>query len=260
MASTRREEILFHAAKLFSERGVAGTTVRDIADEVGILSGSLYHYFGSKDAIVFEIVIAFVDDLNERYEAAMVHGETGRERLDHMVAVSFEAAADHPFATEIYQNESALSSQPADSPISTAVRRAHDYWADAIELGVVAGEFRTDIDPRHFHRMLRESVWSTVRFNRASLEQEAERLRHDLIAVFLDGFAAGGPAGSASAKAAPGPVRSSEVAERDAAASAQAAGAAGAVEAIDVSELADLQRDVRELKDAIRELRLLRGN
>ncbi len=91
---------------------VAGTTVRDIADEVGILSGSLYHYFGSKDAIVFEIVIAFVDDLNERYEATQVPGETGRERIDHMVAVSFEAAADHPFATEIYQNESALSSQP----------------------------------------------------------------------------------------------------------------------------------------------------
>lgn len=263
MASTRREEILFHAAKLFSERGVAGTTVRDIADEVGILSGSLYHYFGSKDAIVFEIVIAFVDDLNERYEAAMVPGETGRERLDHMVAVSFEAAADHPFATEIYQNESALSSQPADSPISTAVRRAHNYWAEAIAFGVESGEFRTDIDPRHFHRMLRESVWSTVRFNRASLAQDAERLRHDLIAVFLDGFAAGGPAGSASAKAAPGPVRSSEVAERAAVASAGAAGTAAAVDAVDavnVSELADLQRDVDELKEAIRELRLLRGN
>ncbi|BCN45660.1 TetR/AcrR family transcriptional regulator [Prescottella equi] len=251
MASTRREEILFHAAKLFSERGVAGTTVRDIADEVGILSGSLYHYFGSKDAIVFEIVIAFVDDLNERYEATQVPGETGRERIDHMVAVSFEAAADHPFATEIYQNESALSSQPEDSPISVAVRRAHDYWADAISRGVRSGEFRVDIDQQHFHRMLRESVWSTVRFNRASLAQDAERLRHDLIAVFLDGFAAGGPVGSASAKAAPGPVRRSEIADR--AAAVELPGA-------DDSEFDDLRRDVRELKEAIRELRLLRGN
>lgn len=252
MGSTRREEILFHAAKLFSERGVAGTTVRDIADEVGILSGSLYHYFGSKDAIVFEIVIAFVDDLNERYAAAQVPGESGRERLDHMVAVSFEAAADHPFATEIYQNESALSAQPDDTPISVAVRRAHDYWADAIARGVESGEFRADIDQRHFHRMLRESVWSTVRFNRASLAQDAERLRHDLIAVFLDGFAAGGPAGSASAKAAPGPVRQSEVRGGDVASAAAPADGG--------SEFDELRRDVRELKEAIRELRLLRGN
>ncbi|MFJ7624178.1 TetR family transcriptional regulator, partial [Rhodococcus erythropolis] len=37
MRSTRRDEILAHAAKLFSERGIAATTVRDIADEVGIL-------------------------------------------------------------------------------------------------------------------------------------------------------------------------------------------------------------------------------
>ena len=99
--------------------------------------------------------------------------------------------------------------------------------------------------------MLRESVWSTVRFNRASLAQDAERLRHDLIAVFLDGFAAGGPVGSASAKAAPGPVRRSEIADR--AAAVELPGA-------DDSEFDDLRRDVRELKEAIRELRLLRGN
>ncbi|TQF69399.1 TetR/AcrR family transcriptional regulator [Rhodococcus spelaei] len=253
MTSGRREEILFHAAKLFGARGVAATTVRDIADEVGILSGSLYHYFGSKDAIVFEIVTAFLGDLNERYSSTLVPGQTARERLDHMVAVSFEAAADHPFATEIYQNEGALSSQPEDSAISTAVRRAHGYWAAAIEEGVESGELRGDIDPQHFHRMLRESVWSTVRFNRASLARDAERLRHDLIAVFLDGFAAAGPAGSVSAKPSPGPVRQAELAERAAASSSTEGG-------VDASEFADLRRDVRDLKAAIRELRLLQGN
>ncbi|MDH6278881.1 TetR/AcrR family transcriptional regulator [Prescottella agglutinans] len=243
MASTRREEILFHAAKLFSEKGVAGTTVRDIADEVGILSGSLYHYFGSKDAIVFEIVIAYVDDLNERYEAALVPGESGRERLDRMVAVAFDAAVDHPFATEIYQNEIALGAQFGDGRIARAVRRANDYWADAIDGGVASGEFRDDLDPRQFHRMLRESVWSTVRFNRATLAADAERLRHDLIAVFLDGCATGAQVASAPIPAA-SPSGSGQADESG--------------DAVDVSEIAELRRDVRELKEAIRELRALR--
>ncbi|NKY54342.1 TetR/AcrR family transcriptional regulator [Nocardia vermiculata] len=246
MASTRRQDILFHAAKLFSERGVAGTTVRDIADDVGILSGSLYHHFASKDAIVFEIVTTFVEDLNERYEAALMPGETARERLDRMVAVSFEAAMDHPFATEIYQNESSVSSQPDSSRIAVAVRRANSYWDEAITRGVRTGEFRDDVDPNHFHRMLRESVWLTVRFNRPSLEQNADKLRHDLITVFLGGFTAS-PATPVPATTSV--AQSAVPAEHPAPASA----------ATDDSALSDLQRDVRELEQAVRELRLLRG-
>lgn len=245
MASTRRKDILFHAAKLFSERGVAGTTVRDIADDVGILSGSLYHHFASKDAIAFEIVTTFIEDLNNRYEAALVPGETARERLDRMVAVSFEAATDHPYATELYQNESSVSAQPDGSRIATAVRRANSYWAEAIAHGVEAGEFRADVDPNHFHRMLRESVWLTVRFNRASLEQDADRLRHDLATVFLDGFAPREPTPSIPAEA-------------DSAQRPTERPALEASNAADGAVLSDLQRDVRELEQAVRELRLSR--
>lgn len=245
MSPTRKEAILFHAAKLFSERGVARTTVRDIADEVGILSGSLYHHFASKHAIVYEIVTTFIDDLNNRYEAALVPGETARGRLDRMVAVSFESATDHPYATEIYQNESTVSSQPADSRIATAVRRANQYWADAITRGIDTGEFRTDVDPHHFHRMLRESVWLTVRFHRNSLATGADRLRHDLIAVFLDGFATGSPAREPDASALGVPARPP---------------AAPAIESTTGGPaLIDLQRNIRELEEAVRELRLQRG-
>ena len=160
-----------------------------------------------------------------------------------MVRVSFEAALDHTFATEIYQNESSVSSQPESSRIAVAVRRANSYWDEAIMRGVRAGEFRVDVDPNHFHRMLRESVWLTVRFHRAVLAQDADKLRHDLIAVFLGGFTA-----------SPG-IAQPAPAERPAAAPAAAAASA----TTDDSALSNLQRDVRELEQAVRELRLLRG-
>lgn len=51
-----RERILHAAAYLFRERGFKGTTVRDIAQEVGILSGSLFHHFGSKEEMLLEIM------------------------------------------------------------------------------------------------------------------------------------------------------------------------------------------------------------
>src|SRR5687768_8006525 len=53
--SDRRQEILDAAQALFAKRGFQGTSMRDIADAVGILGGSLYHHFQSKEAMYLEI-------------------------------------------------------------------------------------------------------------------------------------------------------------------------------------------------------------
>ena len=70
----RRSELLAIAAGLFAERGFKNTTVRDIADAAGILSGSLYHHFDSKESMVDEIMRPFQDLLSVQYEAVMSDG------------------------------------------------------------------------------------------------------------------------------------------------------------------------------------------
>jgi TetR/AcrR family transcriptional regulator, cholesterol catabolism regulator len=65
---SRRSELLAIAARLFAARGYNQTTVRDIADEAGILSGSLYHHFSSKEAMLDEIMRAFMGDLLDRFQ------------------------------------------------------------------------------------------------------------------------------------------------------------------------------------------------
>src|SRR5579864_7077088 len=54
--SERRAEILAAATRRIAEHGFEATTVRQIADDVGILSGSLYHHFATKDEMLHEIV------------------------------------------------------------------------------------------------------------------------------------------------------------------------------------------------------------
>lgn len=51
-AEQRREEIISAAARLFCEKGYEGTSVRDIAREVGITEGLIYHYFPSKADLI----------------------------------------------------------------------------------------------------------------------------------------------------------------------------------------------------------------
>jgi AcrR family transcriptional regulator len=88
----RREVIMERAADLFAKQGVAATTVREIAEAVGILSGSLYHHFASKDAIVDAIVSSFMDDLVTRYSAVLASGTDPASRLRGLVLASIGRA------------------------------------------------------------------------------------------------------------------------------------------------------------------------
>lgn len=52
----RYEDIVHIAGELFSERGFNGTSLKDIADAVGVLKGSLYHYINSKEDLLFDVI------------------------------------------------------------------------------------------------------------------------------------------------------------------------------------------------------------
>ncbi len=65
----RRTEILDTAATLFASKGLR-TSLKEIADASGILPGSLYHHFESKEAIIIELVERYHADLDDVAERA----------------------------------------------------------------------------------------------------------------------------------------------------------------------------------------------
>src|SRR5947209_17864749 len=101
--NSRRDELLDLAATMFAERGLRATTVRDIADSAGILSGSLYHHFSSKEAMVDEILRGFLDDLFSRYREIVASGLSARDTLDALVLASYESFDQWHAAVAIYQ-------------------------------------------------------------------------------------------------------------------------------------------------------------
>lgn len=188
----RRECILTSAAALFARKGVAATTVREIADEVGILSGSLYHHFESKEAIVDEIVSSYLEDLRNRYEKVLAHDRDPRSRLHHLVVASLETVEAHPHATEIYQNDhNYLSSFDRFAYLKGAGRFVQNTWLDVIKSGIERGIFRDDVDPKIFYRLMRDAVWLSVRWFRPTKDYPVSRLADDCTSIFLDGLAVG---------------------------------------------------------------------
>lgn len=156
---SRRAIILREAAALFAAHGVAATTVRQIADQAGVLSGSLYHHFRSKEVIAQEIVIDYLDDLRARYQALDQGDCDPLQRLQALVTVSLQAARDNPHAVEIYQNEATLlRSVPRADHIATAARDVQEFWTRVIDAAVDAGQLRADLSSRFFHRLLRDAA------------------------------------------------------------------------------------------------------
>jgi AcrR family transcriptional regulator len=80
----RRDDVLEAAAALFASKGYAATSIRDIAQQVGILSGSLYYHFDSKEQLLLEAHARGVAQVTEAVEGALE--DAGDAPWDRMAA------------------------------------------------------------------------------------------------------------------------------------------------------------------------------
>ncbi|MGX6509581.1 TetR family transcriptional regulator [Rhodococcus sp. SJ-2] len=187
----RRSEILDAAATAFAARGIAGTSMREIGDAVGLNAGALYHYFRSKGAIVTELVTGYLTDLLDDYRAAGAENLDPRARLKAIVDVSLATAATRGNATKVYQAEFENLRRLEDFVEARRLAQSiQAVWLDAIEAGKDAGVLRKDIPTRVFHRFLRDSVWFTVYWHKPDDGYSLDELAEDCISVFLDGMGA----------------------------------------------------------------------
>lgn len=186
----RRTGILSAAAELFARDGVAGTSVRDIAQQVGVAPGALYYYFSSKDEMVREILVGYLTSLRDEYGRRAPSSLPPRERLRAIVEVSVETADREPYATQVYQSELPnLRRSREYRRAKVLADEVQQVWLDAIDAGRAVGVFRRDVPAKVFHRFLRDAVWLSVRWRRPGDPYTPAELARDCMAVFLDGVA-----------------------------------------------------------------------
>jgi len=94
--SPAKRETLRAALKLFSERGLAATSVRDIADESGYTNPALYKHFASKDALALYLFETCHARVWTRGAAALSSGQGFDEKLNAYVAAWLELLDDEP--------------------------------------------------------------------------------------------------------------------------------------------------------------------
>jgi TetR/AcrR family transcriptional regulator, cholesterol catabolism regulator len=186
---SRRDEILSIAAIQFAERGVATTTVRDIGNAAGILSGSLYHHFDSKEQMVAELLLPVMERQVGRYRTIVAVGDDAAPTLRALIKVAVTEAAQTPNQTRMIRNDAqTFSTAAALLPVADLLVAAAKLWASVVERGVAAGEFREDVDARLVVAAMFDAVLSTTRWFAGKRPQHPERIGDALADLFLGGL------------------------------------------------------------------------
>jgi len=186
--SERRAHLVRLAGELFAEKGFRATTVREIADAAGILSGSLYHHFASKESIGDEILRGFLDEVLADYRAAVTDADGPRDAIERIVRSSTGTLARHRAALTMLQNDWAyFSSQPHFTYLRDALHEIEGIWIAQLTRGKRDGVFRADLDPKLTYRLVRDILWIPVHWQPTGA-WSAETVVENFLRLLFDGI------------------------------------------------------------------------
>jgi AcrR family transcriptional regulator len=139
---TRRDELLAKAAHLFRVKGYHATTMKDIAAELDILPGSLYHHISSKESLLVEIMQRGIVALMERVRPVAYSRQTPLTKLRQIVHIHVEAIAQYPDILTVFLHE--VKSLPPDKQAQQLhLRDEYEHLIKhVIEEGQTQGVFR----------------------------------------------------------------------------------------------------------------------
>jgi AcrR family transcriptional regulator len=145
-AGRPREYILEAATRLFSQKGYAGTTMRDIAKAVGVLPGSLYAHIEGKEGLLLEIVETGIDRFLAVEET--LSGDTPADRMRSAIKAHVAIVAENPQRTLVVFHQWRFLSGPNRARIVDKRRRYETIFSALMDEGIEAGVFSTHIDAK----------------------------------------------------------------------------------------------------------------
>jgi AcrR family transcriptional regulator len=161
--SARERELLRAAAIVFARQGYGNATVQEVADELGILKGSVYHYIRTKDDLLFGVIKEVLERVEVMY--AEVAAETGLEPLERFafcVRRQVRFAQANRTALAVYARDSELLSDQRREWVRDSRRRNTAFVARLVDDAQTAGVATRRHDADAIARLSLAAVASTV--------------------------------------------------------------------------------------------------
>jgi AcrR family transcriptional regulator len=174
------------AARLFRDKGYERTTVRDLAAEVGILSGSLFHHFKNKERILRAVMEEAILLNTETMKAALAEANTPEERV--LALIKCELASilgDTGAAMTVLVFEWRSLNEDSQAHILGLRDIYEQLWMDALNEAKDAG--LVVIDPFILRRLLTGALSWTVNWYDEDGDMDLDALARNALSLAIKG-------------------------------------------------------------------------
>ena len=142
-----REDVVTAAGRLFSTRGYHGTSMRDLARELGLIGSSLYSHIDSKADLLVEVVERGAVLFQESADRATAGKGDGLARLQALVAGHVDVVLDHPDEVRTFLYEANALDQSHRTRVLAARNNYEEAFRRVLRAGAQDGSLRPDLDP-----------------------------------------------------------------------------------------------------------------
>lgn len=139
------EDVMRAALELFADQGYANTSVQQLVDTAGVTKGALYHYFQSKDDLLFAIYERILSVQTEHLQTIVARDAGVEETLRAVCVDVVETSVDFLLEGTVFFRSQHMLSAPRQLEVTRRRRAYHDVFAGLVTQGQAEGIYRTDI-------------------------------------------------------------------------------------------------------------------
>ena len=143
---TRKEQVIRKAAELFREKGYAASSMRDLAQKLGIEAASLYSHIKSKEEILRSLCFDMAAEFRKSLDEVEKQSGSASEKLKNGIIGHIQVMAQDLTASAVFMNEHRHLSQPYLRDFLLLRINYINRFKEIVEEGMKSGEFKDNID------------------------------------------------------------------------------------------------------------------
>ncbi len=185
--ASKKGLILQRAATMFRERGFAASSMRDLAETVGIEAASLYNHIRSKNEILEAICFEVANIFNEKIQEVEGSRQSYINKIESILRFHIEQMIDNYEKVIVTDREWRHLDEPYRANFQNQRRTYRKRFAAIIEEGISRGEIRRIDAPTAVLVML-HAVNGIESWHRSQAKIGAEELTNHMIRILIDGL------------------------------------------------------------------------
>ena len=185
--NTRKEAIISKASQLFREKGYNATSMRDLAEHVGVEAASLYNHISSKAEILQEICFKMANQFMTHFEEVEANGKKPIDKVEAILRFHIHQMIENYEEVYVADREWKHLSEPFLSNFQNQRRTYRKRFAAIIQEGIRNNEIK-NIDAPTAVLIMLHAVSGLESWHRSTQKISAAELEKNMVMILVDGL------------------------------------------------------------------------